>query len=115
MTKKCPPKSASKAESKKSTTKKPSAGQDRGEAGGKHPMKMILNLLEGLTEADLYALCEAIDVELQRREDALGEVPDSARRRAVEREQSYRRRNGAGAPPIRITGIGKPTPRRRAA
>ena len=78
-------------------------------------MKMILKLIEVLADADLYALCEAIDVELQRREDAIGEVPDSARRRAVEREQSYRRRNGAGAPPVRITGIGKASSRRRAA
>ena len=78
-------------------------------------MKMILKLVEVLADADLYALCEAIDMELQRREDAIGEVPDSVRRRAVEREQSYRRRNGAGAPPVRITGIGKASSRRRAA
>ncbi len=58
-------------------------------------MKTILNLLAELADADLYALCEAIDIELQRREEPVSEVPDSARRRAIEREQSYRRRNGA--------------------
>ncbi len=78
-------------------------------------MKSIINQLQELADADLYALSEALDMEMQRREDAIGEVPDSARRRAVEREQSYRRRTGAGAPPVRIAGIGKPTPKRRAA
>jgi hypothetical protein len=108
------PKSAGKTSPKKSI-KSPTADSPAREAGGSNPMKMILKLIEVLADADLYALCEAIDVELQRREDAIGEVPDSARRRAVEREQSYRRRNGAGAPPVRITGIGKASSRRRAA
>ncbi len=61
-------------------------------------MKTILNLLVDLADADLFALCEAIDIELQRREEPVSEVPDSARRRAIEREQSYRRRNGAARP-----------------
>jgi hypothetical protein len=78
-------------------------------------MKSIINQLQELADTDLYALSEALDLEMQRREDAVGEVPDSARRRAVEREYSYRRRTGAGAPPVRITGIGKPSPKRRAA
>ncbi len=78
-------------------------------------MKSIINQLQELADADLYALSEALDMEMQRREDAIGVVPDSARRRVVERGQSYRHRTGAGAPPVRITGIGKPTPKRRAA
>ena len=73
-------------------------------------MKSILNLLVDLADADLYALCEAIDMELQRREEPVSEVPDSARRRAIEREQSYRQRTGAAAPPVRIIGIGKRRP-----
>jgi hypothetical protein len=77
-------------------------------------MKSIINQLQELADTDLYALSEALDLEMQRREDATGEVPDSARRRAVEREYSYRHRTGAGAPPVRITGI-KPSPKRRAA
>ena len=71
-------------------------------------MNTILRQLQELADADLYALCEAVDMELQRREEVTDdEVPDSARRRAVEREQSYRRRNGSAAPPIRIVGFGK--------
>ena len=70
-------------------------------------MNSILKQLQELADADLYALSEAVDLELQRREDVAGEVPDSARRRAIEREQSYRRRNGSAAPPVRVVGIGK--------
>ena len=77
-------------------------------------MKTILKLVEVLSDADLYNLCEAIDIELERREETISIDFDSARRRAVEREQSYRHRNGAGAPPVRISGIGKVS-RRRAA
>ena len=77
-------------------------------------MKSILKQLQELANADLYALSEAVDMELQRRGEVVGEVPDSARRRAVEREQSYRRRNGAAAQPVRAVGLGK-TPRRRTA
>ena len=77
-------------------------------------MKTILNLLVDLADADLFALCEAIDIELQRREEPVSEVPDSARRRAIEREQSYRRATEP-RPPVRITGIGKATTRPHAA
>ncbi len=78
-------------------------------------MESILRELQELADADLYALSEAVDLELNRRDDVVGDISDSARRRAIEREESYRRRNGAAAPPVRIVGIGKPTPRRRAA
>ncbi len=45
-------------------------------------MQSIVKQLQELANSDLYALCEAVDLELQRREELVGEVPDSARRRA---------------------------------
>jgi hypothetical protein len=60
-------------------------------------------------------LGEAVDRELQRRGEIIIDTPDSARRRAVEREQSYRRRIGAAAPPVRSVGLGKALSRRHAA
>jgi hypothetical protein len=71
-------------------------------------MKTIMKQIQSLAISDLYALCEAIDAELQRRDEAAIDVPESARRRAVERGQSYRRRTGSTAPPVRVVGIGKP-------
>jgi hypothetical protein len=114
MTKKPPQRSARGKKSKKSKAKTLPAVL-RQETVESKPMKTMLALLEELADADLYALCEAVEVELQHREGMTDDISDSARRRALEREQSYRRRNGAGAPPIRIIGIGKATPRRRAA
>jgi hypothetical protein len=77
---------------------------------------MILDLIDELADTDLYALCDAIDTELQCREgDAASEGYDSARRRAVKRGRSYRHHVGAGAPPVRCLGIGRTTFRRRAA
>ena len=72
-------------------------------------MKTILKRLQELADADLYALCEAVDQELQRRDEVVCDDSDSdsAHRRFVGREQSYRRRNGSAAPPIRIVGFGK--------
>jgi hypothetical protein len=78
-------------------------------------MNTILDQLQELANADLYALSEAVDTELQRREDITDEASESARRRAVEREESYRHRTGAAATPVRIIGIGKATKTRRAA
>ena len=49
-------------------------------------MKSIINQLQELADADLYALSEALDMEMHAARTATGEVPDSARRRAVERE-----------------------------
>ena len=78
-------------------------------------MNAILKHLRQLAEGELFDLSEAIDLELQRRDDLIGETPESARRRAVERQQSYRRRTGASAPPVRAVGLGKAKPPRRAA
>jgi hypothetical protein len=75
-------------------------------------MKTLFKGINKLTDQDLYDLCEAIDGEMQRRTALTDDVPESARRRAVERTQSYRHRTGAGAPPIKAVGLGKP---RRAA
>ena len=77
-------------------------------------MNAILRQLQQLADTDLYTLSEVVDRELQRRDDVVGEFSDSARCRAVEREQSYRRRNGAAAPRVREVGIGR-MQRRRAA
>jgi hypothetical protein len=76
---------------------------------------MILKRLQTLTDMELDYLSDAIDMELQRREDLLDDGPESARRRANERSQSYRRRTGAFAPPIRAVGLGRAGEPRRAA
>ncbi len=76
----------------------------------------ILTQLLELTDSDLYALCEVVDMELQRREGLTENVPDSARRRAIQRGASYRRRTGAAAPPVRAVGLhGKRQSGKRAA
>ena len=77
-------------------------------------MKSIFRQLEELADADLYVLSEAVDLELQRRDDNCDEAVDSARRRVQERGQSYRHRTGASAPPVRIVGLTKLPPRRAA-
>jgi hypothetical protein len=51
---------------------------------------------------------------LQRREMEADQTPESARRRALERGQSYRQRTGAAAPPIRTVGLGRVSGRRAA-
>jgi hypothetical protein len=68
-------------------------------------MNYILNLLQRLSDDELTRLSEAIDLELDRRMDALDDIPDSARRRAVHRQKSYRRSLGSSAPPIRVVGL----------
>jgi len=78
-------------------------------------MNSILTQVQELADADLYTLSEAIDVEIQRRDAILGEFIDSARRRALEREKSYRQRNGSTATPVRATGLSKTSPKKRAA
>ena len=78
-------------------------------------MNTILRRLHDMADCELFDLSEAIELELQRREELTSEVPESARRRAVERGQSYRRRTGAFAPPVRAVGLGKNNSPRRAA
>lgn len=76
-------------------------------------MESMSKRLRLLSDDELLALSEAIDIELERRMDFADEIPDSARRRAVLRQQSYRRAVGSHAPPVSATGLGKH--RRRAA
>jgi hypothetical protein len=78
-------------------------------------MNPLFKRLNELADQELYSLSEAIELELHRREELAGGLPDSARRRANERDQSYRRRNNAFAPPVRAVGIGKTSGPRRAA
>lgn len=76
-------------------------------------MNAILKRLHKLAEDDLMALSEAIDVELESRQD-IQAIPESARSRAIARGQSYRRTTGAMAPPIRAVGFRDTRPNRAA-
>lgn len=77
-------------------------------------MNSILKRLEQMSNDDLLALSEAIDVEIENRVDRAEAAPESARSRAIARGQSYRRSTGAAAPPIRAVGL-RETRRHRAA
>jgi hypothetical protein len=69
-------------------------------------MNAILKRLHQLGDDELLSLSEAIDVELESREEIYGDIPpESARSRAISRGQSYRRSTGAAAPPIRAVGL----------
>jgi hypothetical protein len=68
-------------------------------------MNHILNQIPRLNDDELAQLSDAIDLELDRRLDVFDEVPDSARRRAVHRQKSYRRALGSSAPPVRAVGL----------
>jgi len=78
-------------------------------------MNAILKRLRKLDDEELLALSEAIDVELERRLERTETVSESARRRAVQRQRSYRRELGSTAPPISACGLGKGRKRRMAA
>ena len=78
-------------------------------------MKSLLKRVPRLSDSELHALSEAIDNELDRRAERADPIPQSARRRFVERGQSYRHQNGASAPPIRIVGKPQSTRKRRTA
>jgi hypothetical protein len=78
-------------------------------------MNTILKRLRELADFELFNISEAIDLEMQRREEAASDTLESARRRAIERQQSYRRRTGAFAPPVKAVGLGRSRKTRRAA
>jgi len=78
-------------------------------------MNSILRRLRKLGDDELCAISEAIDTELERRQELSDDVPESARRRAVQRERSYRRDTGASALPVLIAGLRKVRKHRRAA
>ena len=77
-------------------------------------MNAILKRLHQMYDDELLGLSEAIDCELERRLERTDPIPESARRRANDRQNSYRRCNGAAAPPVRVIGL-QPSPRRRLA
>ena len=68
-------------------------------------MNAILKRLQHLADDELLSLSEEIDLELERRLERSEGVPDSARRRALSRQNSYRHNTGAAAPPIRVVGL----------
>jgi hypothetical protein len=70
-------------------------------------MNTILKQLQRLADDELLAVSEAIDVELERRLEGMPAHCESARQRARDRQQSYRRVTGAGAPPISAVGLGR--------
>jgi hypothetical protein len=78
-------------------------------------MKSVLKCLNNLNNDELLSLSEAIDLELERRQDRIEEIPESARRRAILRNQSYRHSTGASAPPVRAIGLKDYRKHRRAA
>lgn len=78
-------------------------------------MQAIIKQLLNLNDDDLQVISEAIDKELERRQERIEEIPESARRRVVLRNQSYRRSTGSSAPPVRATGLKEPRKRRTAA
>jgi hypothetical protein len=77
-------------------------------------MNAILKRLHQLHDDELLSLSEAIDFEMERRLERADPIPESARRRAIDRQNSYRRCNGASAPPVRVIGL-QPSQRRRLA
>lgn len=77
-------------------------------------MNSILKRLHQLGDEDLRILSESIDIELDCRLERADALPESARRRAIDRQSSYRHSNGAAALPVRVIGL-RPAPRRRLA
>jgi len=77
-------------------------------------MDAVLRHLRHLADDELLEASAAIDRELERRLNLSEPHPESARKRAVQRDKSYRRRNGASALPVRVTGM-RPTRKRRLA
>ncbi len=78
-------------------------------------MNAFLKSLKSLDDEQLVTMSDAIDLELEHRMECYDDLPDSARRRAVERGGSYRRKNGSSAPPVALTGLRDPVRKRHAA
>lgn len=78
-------------------------------------MKSVLKQLKKLNDDELLVVSDAIDAELERRMEREEVIPDSARRRAVQRQKSYRSRTGSSAPPVAATGLKPSDGKRRAA
>lgn len=77
-------------------------------------MNALMRRLRKLADDELLEISEAIDEELDHRLQISDPIPESARRRAVQRAKSYRRSTGSSALPVRVTGM-RPTRRRRLA
>jgi ribosomal protein S13 len=77
-------------------------------------MNAILKRLRQLSDDELLSVSEAIDIELEHRLEREDEIPDSARRRAVQRQKSYRHSLGSSALPVKVAGL-KDSRRRRLA
>jgi hypothetical protein len=78
-------------------------------------MNAILNRLHRLSDDELLSVSEAIDLELEHRLERQEDIPDSARRRAVQRQKSYRHSLGSAALPVKVAGMKDSQFRRRAA
>ena len=79
-------------------------------------LNSLLKRLHKLADDELLAVSEAIDRELENRQEHQEPVPESARRRAIQRSQSYRHSTGSSALPVRVAGLReKQKQRRRAA
>jgi hypothetical protein len=78
-------------------------------------MTAILDRLRQLSDEELLSLSEAIDLELEFRLDRQDGIPDSARRRAVQRQKSYRHSLGSSALPVKMAGMKEGRRRRLAA
>jgi len=78
-------------------------------------LNSLLKRLHKLAGDELLAVSEAIDRELERRQEQEEPISDSARLRAVKRSSSYRRTTGASALPVRVAGLRSKGGRRRAA
>ncbi len=78
-------------------------------------LNSLLKRLQKLADDELLAVSEALDRELERRQDHDDPIPESARLRAVKRSQSYRRTTGSSALPVRVAGLRDKGKRRRKA
>jgi len=68
-------------------------------------MNSMLRKLRRLGDDELYIISDAIDVELARREEKMDEEASSAKQKAAERTQSYRRKNGSGGESALVLGV----------
>ena len=78
-------------------------------------MNTVLKMLRRLSYDELLSVSEAVDAELERCMERMEWIPDSARRRANSRRQSYRHDTGSSAPLVRFTGLRRAPGRRLAA
>ena len=68
-------------------------------------MQSVLRHIGRMSKEQLLALSAEIDAESERRQNEREIIPVSARRRAQQRQKSYRQKNGATAPPIMTIGL----------